>query len=94
MSLRPQDLMEDDVIFHMSLLNTEEFTNLKFPFGTSSWGGTRKLPRIFTEQGVAMLSSVLRSKRAAQVNIQIIRAFDAIRALMSEEERSGLSREI
>jgi len=40
-----------------------EFNNLKFQFGISSWRGTRKLPRAFTEQGVAMLSSVLRSKR-------------------------------
>ncbi len=55
----------------MFQLTKEEFTDLKFHFGTSSWGGTRKLPRAFTEQGVAMLSSVLRSKRAVQVNIGI-----------------------
>jgi len=48
----------------MIQLTIDEFTNLKFQFGTSSWGGTRKLPRAFTEQGVAMLSSVLRGKRA------------------------------
>jgi len=42
---------------------------LKCHFGTSSWGGTRKLPLVFTEQGVSMLSSVLNSERAIEVNI-------------------------
>ncbi len=60
----------------MFQLTPAEFKDLKFQFGTSSWGGTRKMPRAFTEQGVAMLSSVLRSKRAIQVNIAIMRAFD------------------
>ena len=59
------DRFPDDFMFQ---LTEEEFKNLKFHFGTSSWGGTRKLPRAFTEQGVAMLSSILRSKRAVQVN--------------------------
>ena len=63
----------------MIQLDYQEARNLKFQFGTSSWGGTRKLPRAFTEQGVAMLSSVLRSKRAVQVNITIIRAFVKLR---------------
>lgn len=62
----------------MFQLTKEEFKDLMFHFGisnlksqivTSSWGGTRKLARAFSEQGVAMLSSVLRSKRAIQVNI-------------------------
>jgi hypothetical protein len=66
----------------MLQLTREEFSNLKFRFGTSSWGGTRKLPRAFTEQGVAMLSSVLRSKRAVQVNIQVMRAFVRLRQLL------------
>ncbi|OHB97456.1 MAG: DNA-binding protein [Planctomycetes bacterium RIFCSPLOWO2_12_38_17] len=65
----------------MFQLTKEEFKNLIFHFGTSSWGGTRKLPRAFTEQGVAMLSSVLKSKRAIQVNIQIMRAFIKLREL-------------
>ena len=59
----------------MFLLTIQEVTNLKSQFVTSSWGGIRKLPYAFTEQGVAMLSSVLRSKRAIQVNIAIMRAF-------------------
>lgn len=54
-------------------------TNLKSQFATSSWGGTRKLPNAFTELGIAMLSSVLRSETAIQVNINIMRAFVAIR---------------
>jgi hypothetical protein len=56
---------------------------LKFHFGTSSWGGTRKLPRAFTEQGVAMLSSVLKSKRAVRVNIEIMRAFVKLRRMLT-----------
>jgi len=66
----------------MFQLNKEEFKNLIFHFGTSSWGGTRKLPRAFTEQGVAMLSSVLRSKRAIYVNIQIMRTFTKLRQML------------
>ena len=50
-------------------LRKKEFENLRSHFGTSSWGGTRYTPMAFTEQGVAILSSVLRSKRAVQVNI-------------------------
>ena len=49
---------------------------------TSSWGGTRYLPYAFSEQGVAMLSSVLRSPRAIAVNIEIMRAFVRMRALI------------
>jgi len=54
-----------------------------FYFGTSSWGDTRKLPQAFTEQGEAMLSSVLRSKRAVSVNIEIMRAFVRLRKLLA-----------
>ena len=67
----------------MFRLTSEEFSDLKFHFGTSSWGGTRKRPRAFTEQGVAMLSSVLRSKRAVQVNIEIMRAFVRLRQMLA-----------
>ena len=63
-----------------------EFKNLKFQSGTSSWGGTRKLPRAFTEQGVAMLSSVLRSKRAVQVNVMIMRAFVRLRQMIASHK--------
>lgn len=68
----------------MIQLNKEEFENLRFHFGTSSrWGGRRYLPYAFTEQGVAMLSSVLNSKRAVQVNIAIMRAFVKLREILA-----------
>jgi len=66
----------------MYQLTNEEVTSLMFQFGTSSWGGTRKLPYVFTEQGVAMLSGVLNSKRAIRVNILIMRAFTKLRELL------------
>ncbi|RGN32275.1 ORF6N domain-containing protein [Bacteroides oleiciplenus] len=59
----------------MFQLTTQELTNLRFQIGTSSWGGTRYSPFAFTEQGVAMLSGILRSPKAIEVNINIMRAF-------------------
>ncbi len=68
----------------MFQLNKAEFKNLKSQIVTSSWGGLRRAaPYAFTEQGVAMLSSVLNSKQAVQVNIEIMRAFVRLRELMS-----------
>ena len=66
----------------MFQLDAEEVANLKFQFGISSWGGSRRLPYAFTEQGVAMLSSVLNSERAAEVNIAIMRAFVKLREIL------------
>ena len=63
----------------MFQLNEEEAEILKSQFVTSSWGGTRKLPFAFTEQGVTMLASVLRSDKAIEINIQIVRAFIILR---------------
>ena len=63
----------------MFQLDAEEVANLKFQFGISSWGGRRRLPYAFTEQGVAMLSSILNSERAVKVNIAIMRAFVQLR---------------
>ena len=60
-------------------LTKKEFENLRSQIGTSSWGGTRYMPMAFTEQGVAMLSSVLNSKTAIEVNIRIIRVFTRLR---------------
>ncbi len=70
----------------MFQLTQEEWQNLMSQFVISSWGGRRKLPYVFTEHGVTMLSSVLNSPRAIQINIQIIRAFIALRryALMQK----------
>ncbi len=69
----------------MLQLAAEDLRNLKFQFGTSSWGGTRKPPRAFTEQGVAMLSSVLRSRRAVQANIEIMRVFVRLRQMLQAD---------
>ena len=63
-------------------LTKKEFENLRSQIGTSSWGGTRYMPMAFTEQGVAMLSSVLNSATAIDVNVQIIRVFSKMRALL------------
>ena len=71
----------------MFQLNGREFKNLMFQFGTSSWGGTRKKPRVFTDYGILMLSSVLNSRRAVLVNIQIVRAFAKLREyILSHKE--------
>ena len=63
----------------MFQLTRQEFTNMTSQFVTSSWGGTRKLPFAFTEQGVAMLSGLLNSDVAIEANIRIMRAFVAVR---------------
>lgn len=69
----------DDFMYQ---LTKEEVINLKSQFVTSSWGGVRKLPYVFTQGGVAMLSGVLNSERAIKVNIQIMRAFVKLRELL------------
>ncbi len=77
---RNRDRFPDDFCFE---LTEAEVENLRYHFGTSSWGGRRYPPLAFTEQGVAMLSSVLRSKRAVQVNIEIMRAFVRLREMLA-----------
>ena len=68
----------------MFQLSKDEFENLRCHFGTSSqWGGRRYPPYAFTEQGVAMLSSVLKSRRAVQVNIEIMRTFVRLRRILA-----------
>jgi ORF6N domain-containing protein len=71
-----------DFMFQLTL---EDVENLRFQIGTSRWGGRRYLPYAFAEQGVAMLSSVLRSERAVQVNIEIMRAFVRLRQVMTSQ---------
>jgi hypothetical protein len=63
-------------------LTEKEWQNLKSQNVTSSWGGRRKIPTVFTEQGVAMLSGVLKSDRAALVNVQIMRAYSKMKKLI------------
>ncbi|MBU0687738.1 MAG: ORF6N domain-containing protein [Candidatus Margulisbacteria bacterium] len=70
----------DDFMFQ---LNKKEVENLRSHFATSRWGGRRYLPLAFTEQGVAMLSTVLSSERAIMVNIVIMRAFVKIKRILS-----------
>lgn len=73
---RNPDRFPPDFMFQ---LTEEEFNHLRFQNGTSSWGGSRYMPYAFTEQGVAMLSGILRSPIAVQVNINIMRAFVKVR---------------
>ena len=68
------------------VLTNQEFSNLRSQFVTSSWGGTRYAPYAFTEQGVAMLSSVLRSDRAIAVNIEIMRTFVKLRSMLESNK--------
>jgi len=77
---RNVDRFPSDFMFQ---LKPQELANLKFQFGTSSWGGRRRSrPYVFTEQGIAMLSSVLNSERAIKVNIAIMRAFVKLRQML------------
>ena len=86
---RNQDRFPSDFMFQLS---HEEFDALRFQLGTSKRGGRRYRPYVFTEQGVAMLSSVLRSSRAVQVNVQIMRTFVRLRQMLSSN--TGLSRKL
>jgi hypothetical protein len=69
----------EDFMFQLS---ENEYKNLMSQIAISSWGGRRKLPYVFTEHGVLMLSSVLNSERAIKVNIQVMRIYVRIRELM------------
>ncbi len=76
---RNSDRFPDDFMYQ---LTWQEFMNLRSQFVTSSLGGRRYLPYVFTQEGVAMLSSVLNSERAVKVNIQIMRAFVQLRRML------------
>jgi hypothetical protein len=87
---RNLDRFPDDFMFR---LNDDEFKILRSQgVMSSSWGGRRSAPYAFTEQGVAMLSSVLRSKQAAAVNIAIMRAFVQLRQMLASH--SELARKV
>jgi hypothetical protein len=78
---RNRDRFPEDFMFQ---LTDREFTNLKSQIVISSWGGSRRAtPYAFTENGVAMLSSVLNSKWAIQANIQIMRTFTKLREMIA-----------
>lgn len=80
---RNMDRFPPDFCFELS---KDEFENLRYHFGTSNRGGTRYLPFTFIEQGVAMLSSVLNSDRAVQVNIAIMRSFVRLREMLASHK--------
>src|SRR5690606_2344519 len=75
------DRFPEDFMFRLS---NKEFENLRSQFATSSWGGRRALPYVFTEHGVLMLSSVLSSNQAIVVNIQIMRIFTKVRKMLAD----------
>jgi hypothetical protein len=77
---RNRERFPEDFMFQLS---QAEFADLRLQFARSSWGGRRHPPYAFTEQGVAMLSSVLNSTRAIQVNIAIMRTFVRLRQLLA-----------
>lgn len=87
---RNKDRFPEDFMFK---LTNQEVAALRFQFGTSTnaRGGRRYLPYAFTEQGIAMLSSVLRSKKAVQVNIEIMRAFVQMRRVFFSQ-KEGLDK--
>ena len=72
----------EDFMFELS---KNEYENLRSQIATSSWGGTRYAPMAFTEHGILMISSVLKSDKAIQVNIQIMRAFTKLRNLIFDK---------
>ena len=86
---RNRDRFPEDFMFQ---LTAEDFTNLRFQIGTSSlgYGGRRYRPKVFTQEGIAMLSGVLRSERAVQVNIAIMRAFVRLRQMALSVEELAL----
>ena len=78
----------EDFMFELSKV---EFDNLISQTVTSSWGGTRKLPFAFTEHGVMMLSSVLKSDKAIQTNIQIMRTFSKVKQMLFDTSELKVS---
>lgn len=80
---RNKDRFPPDFMFR---LTKDEFKNLRLQIARASWGGRRTPPYAFTEQGVAMLSGILTSKRAIEVNIAIMRTFVRLRQLLATHE--------
>ena len=78
---RNLDRFPEDFMFQLTKI---EWETLKLQNATSSWGGRRKSPYVFTEHGVLMLSSVLNSKKAIAVNIQIMRIFTKLREMLTD----------
>lgn len=89
---RNQKRFPSDFMFRLNDREFKQLVSLRSQFATSKRGGRRYQPYVFTEQGVAMLSSVLNSDRAIEVNIQIMRAFVKLRELMLSHK--GLANKI
>ena len=85
---RNMERFPEDFMFEMT---KKELENLRTQIASSSWGGTRYFPMAFTEQGVAMLSSVLNSSQAISVNIRIIRIFTRIRQMLMDNTELRLA---
>lgn len=81
------DRFPDDFMFQLTVI---EWETLKSQNATSSWGGRRKAPFVFTEHGVLMLSSVLSSEKAIAVNIQIMRVFTKLREMLTSDLNTRL----
>lgn len=84
---RNAERFPEDFIFEVS---DEEFSNLKSHFATSSWGGRRKLPLAFTEHGAIMAATVLKSARAVEVSVYVVRAFVQLRELVASNKALAL----
>lgn len=80
---RNKERFPTDFMFQLS---KKEFEDLKSQNATSNWGGRRKLPYVFTEHGTVMLASVLKSKKAVQTNIQIVKAFVKLREIIASNK--------
>jgi len=84
------NLMSQNVTSSLGTGITGKNSNLKSQIATSSWGGRRKLPFAFTEHGVIMLSSILNSKIATQINISVVKAFISMRRYISKPMQEKL----
>lgn len=80
---RNSERFPEDFMFQLS---ADEFSNLKSQFATSSWGGRRKLPYVFTEHGAIMAASVLNSQRAIEISVHVVRVFIHMRELVSSNK--------
>jgi hypothetical protein len=83
---RNEKRFPSDFMFQLSI---EEWENLKYQYGTSSWGGKRKLPYVFTEHGAIMLAAVLNGQRAIDASISVVRAFLKLRQLITMSKETA-----
>jgi len=82
---RNKNRFPEDFMFQLTI---KEFNNLRSQIVTSSWGGRRKMPFVFTEHGTVMLASVLRSKRAVQMSIEVVKTFVRFRQVLASHKNT------